>query len=73
MLLSSPVVILQFLVVAAAFTVIGALWLTLTNPLYRSHTGELPADRPNLGYAVAFHLGRRTDRAFHARGVLLFQ
>jgi predicted outer membrane lipoprotein len=64
MLLSSPVVILQFLVVAAAFAEIDALWLKLMNPFYRSHIGELLADRPNLGYAVSSCLGGRTDPGF---------
>jgi uncharacterized membrane protein len=56
MLLSSPLVILQFLVVAAAFAVIDAVRLKLMNPFYRSHIGDLLADRPNLGYAVAFYV-----------------
>ncbi|MDQ0619131.1 putative outer membrane lipoprotein [Arthrobacter globiformis] len=46
---------LQFLVVAAAFAVIDAVWLKIMNPFYRSHIGELLADRPHLGYAVAFY------------------
>lgn len=49
-------VILQFLVVAAAFAAIDAVWLKLMNPFYRSHIGELLADKPHLGYAVAFYL-----------------
>ena len=49
-------VILQFLVVAAAFAVIDAVWLKLMNPFYRSHIGELLADKPHLGYAVAFYV-----------------
>ncbi|MFJ5696681.1 DUF2177 family protein [Arthrobacter sp. NPDC093139] len=56
MLLSSLVVILQFLVVAAAFAVIDAVWLKLLNPFYRGHIGDLLAQRPNLGYAVAFYV-----------------
>lgn len=56
MLLSSPTIILQFLVVAAAFAVIDAVWLKLMNPFYRSHIGDLLADKPNLGYAVAFYV-----------------
>lgn len=49
-------VILQFLVVAAAFAVIDAIWLKTMNPFYRGQIGELLADRPNLGYAVVFYL-----------------
>jgi uncharacterized membrane protein len=49
-------VIVQFLVVASAFAVIDAVWLKLMNPFYRGHIGDLLADRPNLGYAVAFYL-----------------
>ncbi len=49
-------VILQFLVVAAAFAIIDAIWLKTMNPFYRRQIGELMADKPNLGYAVAFYL-----------------
>jgi uncharacterized membrane protein len=49
-------VILQFLVVAAAFAVIDAIWLKSMNAFYRGQIGELLADRPNLGYAVAFYV-----------------
>ena len=49
-------VILQFLVVAAAFAVIDAIWLKTMNPFYRGQIGELLADRPNLGYAVVFYV-----------------
>ncbi|MFF1383160.1 DUF2177 family protein [Arthrobacter sp. NPDC058288] len=49
-------VILQFLVVAAAFAVIDAIWLKTMNPFYRRQIGELLADKPNLGYAVAFYV-----------------
>ena len=49
-------VILQFLVVAAAFAVIDAVWLKAMNPFYRGHIGELLAERPNLGYAVVFYV-----------------
>ena len=56
MLLSSLMVILQFLVVAAAFAVIDSVWLKLMNPFYRSHIGELLADKPHLGYAVVFYV-----------------
>ena len=49
-------VILQFLVVAVAFALIDAVWLKLMNPFYRSHIGELLADKPHLGYAVAFYV-----------------
>ena len=55
-LLSSLMVILQFLVVAAAFAVIDAIWLKTMNPFYRGQIGELLADRPNLGYAVVFYV-----------------
>lgn len=47
-------VILQFLVVAAAFAVIDAIWLETMNAFYRGQVGELLAERPNLGYAVVF-------------------
>ena len=49
-------VILQFLVVAAAFAIIDAIWLKTMNPFYRRQIGELMAERPNLGYAVAFYV-----------------
>ncbi|WP_131684020.1 DUF2177 family protein [Pseudarthrobacter sp. YALA5] len=49
-------VILQFLVVAVAFAAIDAVWPQLMNPFYRSHIGEVPADKPHLGYAVAHWL-----------------
>ena len=49
-------VILQFLVVAAAFAVIDSIWLKTMNPFYRGQIGELLADRPNLGYAVVFYV-----------------
>lgn len=49
-------VILQFLVVAAAFAIIDAIWLKTMNPFYRRQIGELMADRPNLGYAVVFYV-----------------
>ena len=49
-------VILQFLVVAAAFAIIDAIWLKTMNPFYRRQIGELMADKPNLGYAVVFYL-----------------
>ncbi|WP_427174892.1 DUF2177 family protein [Arthrobacter sp. 92] len=49
-------VILQFLVVAAAFAVIDAVWLKSMNPFYRRQIGALLADRPNLGYAVVFYV-----------------
>nr|WP_311380162.1 DUF2177 family protein [Arthrobacter sp. ISL-72] len=55
-LLSSLMVILQFLVVAAAFAVIDAIWLKTMNPFYRGQIGELLAERPNLGYAVVFYV-----------------
>jgi uncharacterized membrane protein len=49
-------VMVQLLVVAAAFAVIDAVWLKLMNPFYRGRVGELLADKPHLGYAVAFHV-----------------
>ena len=49
-------VILQFLVVAAAFAVIDAIWLKTMNPFYRRQIGDLMADKPNLGYAVVFYV-----------------
>ena len=49
-------VILQFLVVAAAFAVIDAIWLKTMNPFYRRQIGELMASKPNLGYAVVFYV-----------------
>ena len=49
-------VILHFLVVAAAFAVIDAVWLKTMNPFYRNHIGDLLADKPHLGYAVAFYV-----------------
>ncbi|MGO4805158.1 DUF2177 family protein [Arthrobacter sp. 2MCAF15] len=49
-------VILQFLVVAAAFAIIDAIWLKTMSPFYRRQIGDLMADRPNLGYAVVFYV-----------------
>jgi uncharacterized membrane protein len=49
-------VMVQLLVVAAAFAVTDAVWLKLMNPFYRGRAGELLADKPHLGYAVAFHV-----------------
>jgi uncharacterized membrane protein len=49
-------VMVQLLVVAAAFAVIDAVWLKLMNPFYRGRARELLADKPHLGYAVAFHV-----------------
>jgi uncharacterized membrane protein len=49
-------VVMQFLVVAAAFAVIDAIWLKTMNPFYRGRIGELLAERPNLGYAVVFYV-----------------
>jgi predicted outer membrane lipoprotein len=49
-------VILHFLVVAAAFAVIDAVWLKTMNPFYRNRIGDLLADKPHLGYAVAFYV-----------------
>ena len=49
-------VILQFLVVAAAFAVMDAIWLKIMNPFYRGQIGQLLAARPNLGYAVVFYV-----------------
>ncbi len=58
-------VIMQFLVVAAAFAVIDSIWLKLMNPFYRSHIGDLLADKPQLGYAVAFYV-------MYIAGILFF-
>ena len=49
-------VILQFLVVAAAFAVIDSVWLKSMSKFYRRHLGHLMADKPHLGYAVAFYV-----------------
>jgi uncharacterized membrane protein len=49
-------VILQFLVVAAAFAVLDAVWLKSTSKFYRRNLGHLLADKPHLGYAVAFYV-----------------
>jgi uncharacterized membrane protein len=49
-------IILQFLVVAAAFAVIDAVWLKTTSKFYRRNLGHLMADKPHLGYAVAFYV-----------------
>ena len=48
--------ILQFLVVAAAFAVIDSVWLKSMSKFYRSHLGHLMADKPHLGYAVVFYV-----------------
>jgi uncharacterized membrane protein len=49
-------VILQFLVVAAAFAVLDSVWLKSTSRFYRRNLGHLMADKPHLGYAVAFYV-----------------
>ena len=48
--------ILQFLVVAAAFAILDAVWLKSMSKFYRIHLGHLMADKPHLGYAVAFYV-----------------
>jgi uncharacterized membrane protein len=58
-------VIMQFLVVAAAFAVIDSIWLKTMNPFYRRHIGELLADKPHLGYAVVFYV-------MYIAGILFF-
>ena len=47
-------VIVQFLVAAAAFAVLDTVWLTSTSKFYRRNLGPLLADKPHLGYAVVF-------------------
>jgi uncharacterized membrane protein len=49
-------IILQFLVVAAAFAVLDSVWLKSTSKFYRRNLGHLMADKPNLGYAVVFYV-----------------
>ena len=49
-------IILQFLVVAAAFAVLDAVWLKSTSRFYRRNLGHLLADKPHLGYAVVFYV-----------------
>jgi uncharacterized membrane protein len=49
-------VILQFLVAAAAFAVLDTVWLTSTSKYYRRNLGPLLADKPHLGYAVVFYV-----------------
>jgi uncharacterized membrane protein len=49
-------IILQFLVVAAAFAVIDSVWLKSTSKFYRRNLGHLMADKPHLGYAVVFYV-----------------
>jgi uncharacterized membrane protein len=49
-------VILQFLVAAAAFAVRDTAWLTSTSKFYRRNLGPLLADKPHLGYAVVFYV-----------------
>ncbi|MET1022359.1 MAG: DUF2177 family protein [Arthrobacter sp.] len=58
-------VILQFLVVAAAFAVIDSVWLKTMNKFYRNHLGHLMADKPHLGYAVVFYV-------LYIAGILFF-
>lgn len=58
-------VILQFLVVAAAFAVIDAVWLKSMNKFYRRHLGHLMSDKPHLGYAVVFYV-------LYIAGILFF-
>lgn len=48
--------ILQFLVVAATFAAVDAVWLKSMSRFYRRHLGHLLADKPHLGYAVVFYL-----------------
>jgi uncharacterized membrane protein len=49
-------IILQFLVVAAAFAVLDSVWLKSTSKFYRRNLGHLLADKPHLGYAVVFYV-----------------
>lgn len=49
-------IILQFLVVAAVFAVVDAVWLKSMNPFYRRQIEPLMANKPNLGYAVVFYV-----------------
>ena len=49
-------VMVQLLAVSAALAVTGAVRLKLMNPFYSGQAGELLADKPHLGYAVAFHV-----------------
>jgi uncharacterized membrane protein len=57
--------ILQFLVVAAAFAILDAVWLKSMSKFYRNHLGHLMADKPHLGYAVAFYV-------LYIAGILFF-
>jgi uncharacterized membrane protein len=57
--------ILQFLVVAAAFAILDAVWLKSMSKFYRHHLGHLMADKPHLGYAVAFYV-------LYIAGILFF-
>jgi len=57
--------ILQFLVVAAAFAILDAVWLKSMSKFYRIHLGHLMADKPHLGYAVAFYV-------LYIAGILFF-
>lgn len=36
------------------------------NPFYRSHIGRMLADKPHLGYAVAFHVMYKAGIAYFA-------
>ncbi|SFT69895.1 DUF2177 family protein [Arthrobacter sp. ov118] len=57
--------ILQFLVVAATFAILDAVWLKSMSKFYRNHLGHLMADKPHLGYAVAFYV-------LYIAGILFF-
>lgn len=49
-------VFLQFLVAAATFLLLDAVWLKSMSKFYRGQLGDQLADKPNFLYAAAFYL-----------------
>ena len=58
-------VFLQFLVAAATFLLLDAIWLKSMSTFYRRHLGDQLADKPNFLYAAAFYL-------IYIAGIVLF-
>ncbi|MHA7141787.1 MULTISPECIES: DUF2177 family protein [unclassified Arthrobacter] len=58
-------IFLQFLVAAATFLLLDAVWLKSMSKFYRRHLGDQLADKPNFLYAAAFYL-------IYVAGIVLF-
>ncbi|MBP2217207.1 DUF2177 family protein [Arthrobacter sp. CAN_C5] len=58
-------IFLQFLVAAATFLLLDAVWLKSMSKFYRGQLGDQLADKPNFLYAAAFYL-------IYIAGIVLF-